>query len=280
MLGALTSFCFMAIGAKELSGELNTFQVLFVRSAISLSIIIAVIVATGKQQLFRTKRLGWHGLRNLSHLAGQYGWFIAIGLLPLAEVFALEFTVPFWTALLAFLFLKESLTFKKVCAIVLGFIGVLLIVQPGFKQVDIGVVIILLAAICYSFAYISTRTLAATDAPLTILFYMCIIQFPITMAFALPNWQTPVGIHWLWLTVIGVTALSAHFCLSNAMKYADAAVVVTMDFLRLPAIAVIGALFYAEQVDVTLLVGAMLMLSGNVINLSQPKAKQQPLKSE
>ncbi|WP_194436585.1 DMT family transporter [Vibrio fluminensis] len=274
MLGALASFCLMAIGAKELSGELNTFQVLFVRSAISLGVVVAIIAVSGKTDLFRTQRLKWHSFRNISHLAGQYGWFVAIGLLPLAEVFALEFTVPFWTAILAYVVLKESLTARKLIAIMCGFLGVLIIVQPGFKQIDFGVIVILLAAICYSFTYISTRTLASTDAPLTILFYMCIIQFPITLVFALPHWESPNSNQWLWMAAIGITAMSAHYCLSNAMKYADAAIVVTMDFLRLPAIAIVGALFYAEKIEVTLLIGALLMLGGNIVNLYQPKRKR------
>ncbi|MBA5763788.1 DMT family transporter [Vibrio sp. 404] len=274
MVGALVSFCLMAIAAKELSGAVSTFQVLFIRSAISLLIVVVIIVLSGNRHWMNTKRFGWHGLRNISHLAGQFGWFIAIGMLPLAEVFALEFTVPFWTALLAFLFLKESISLRKLFAIVFGFVGVMVIVQPGFKQMDSGVLVILLAAICYSFAYISTRALAVTEAPITILFYMCVIQFPITLIFALFDWQTPQGMQWLWLLIIGITALTAHYCLSHAMKYADAAVVVTMDFLRLPAIAVVGALFYAEKIELTLFLGALLMLFGNVVNLYQPKRER------
>lgn len=271
-MGALSSFCFMAIAAKELSGEINTFQILFIRSAISLMIIVSIITLSNNWQWFTTKRLGWHGLRNITHLAGQYGWFVAIGMLPLAEVFALEFTVPFWTALLAFLLLRESLSLRKLVAIFFGFAGVMIIVQPGFKQVDAGVMVILLAAIFYSFAYIGTRALATTENPVTILFYMCAIQFPITLCFAFNEWQTPDLRQWFWLLVVSVSALTAHYCLSHAMKYSDAAVVVTMDFLRLPAIAIVGALFYAEKIEPALFLGALLMLFGNVVNLYRRKS--------
>ena len=280
MLGTLLSFSFMAVAAKELSGQLATFQVLFFRSAISLLIISTILIVIGKRALITTSQLKWHGLRNVFHLAGQYGWFVAIGLLPLAEVFALEFTVPFWTAILAAALLKEALTLRKLTAITFGLVGVMVIVKPGFEQIQIGVGVMLVAAMCYAMAYISTKRLTQTEAPLTILFYMTLIQFPICLLFAIPDWQLPNGGQWLWLVMIAITALTAHYCLSQAMRYADSAVVVTMDYFRLPIIAFIGVLLYNEQVEMSLFIGASLMLFGNLVNFYQPKFKQEKRKQK
>ncbi|WP_332308915.1 DMT family transporter [Enterovibrio coralii] len=145
---ALGSFCLMAVAAKELSSEVDTFQVLFFRSLIGLLVITTIIFASrNTASLLKTQRIKLHGLRNSVHFIGQMAWFIGISLLPLAEVFALEFTVPLWTALIAALFLKERLTLKKLLSIAFGFAGVLIIVQPGVKALDIASLEVLAAAI-------------------------------------------------------------------------------------------------------------------------------------
>ncbi len=272
MLGTLLSFCLMAIGARELSGEVSTFQMLFFRSVIGLVAISLLMFATRTTAHVFTRRLRLHGLRNVFHYAGQYGWFVGIGLLPLAEVFALEFTVPLWTAIIAWLFLGEALTKAKLAAIGFGLLGVFIIVKPGYEVVNLASLIVLGAAMCYSISHACTKSLSATEHPFTILFMMCVIQLPIGFVLALPSWQMPVGTQWNWLLLIGVTALSAHFCMTKAMQYADVTSVVIMDFFRLPAIAVVGVFLYNEQFEWSLLLGALLMLLGNVAAMSKLKA--------
>ncbi len=103
MMGTLASFSFMAIAARELSGTIDTFQILFFRSLLGLIIISLLIFAKKDLSLLSTKRLKQHFARNITHFGGQYGWFLGLSLLPLATVFALEFTVPLWTASLCHL---------------------------------------------------------------------------------------------------------------------------------------------------------------------------------
>lgn len=271
MLGALMSFCLMAVGARELSGQIDTFQVLFFRSAIGLVVISFIVASTRNIKLFRSNRIGLHGVRNVFHFAGQYGWFVGIGLLPLAEVFALEFTVPLWTALIACFFLNEKLTTKKVISIMLGILGVIVIVQPGIEVINYASLIVLGAAICYAIAHASTKSLSSTESPLTILFLMCLVQLPMGLCFSLLNWQHPTGIEWLWISAIGISALLAHYCMAKAMQSAEVTAVVTMDFFRLPVIAIIGVALYSESFEITLIVGALLMLFGNLLNIYAPK---------
>ncbi|MCC2524704.1 DMT family transporter [Vibrio coralliilyticus] len=270
MTGALVSFSLMAVGARELSGHVDTFLVLFFRSLIGLIIVSLLIIKSGQFRLFRTQRMGLHTLRNVFHFGGQYGWFIGIGLLPLAEVFAIEFTVPLWTLLIACLFLGEKLNVRKVSAITFGFAGVWMIVQPGSDIVNLAAIIVLGAAIGYSVAHATTKSLSSTEHPLTILFLMCLIQFPIGLGMSLSEWQLPSGWQWVWITVVGITALTAHFCITKAMQYAEASVVVTMDFLRLPVIAAVGIVLYSESFETSLILGALLMLCGNLLNLYSP----------
>lgn len=273
MVGALFSFCLMAVGARELSAEIDTFQTLFIRSLVGLVVIGLVIAGSGRMTLFSTRRGFLHTARNLFHFGGQYGWFTGIGLLPLAEVFALEFTVPLWTLLFATLFLGERMTATKVVAILFGIAGVLVIVRPGAEIFDPAALIVIAAAICYSVAHVSTKALSSSDHPLTVLFYMCLVQLPVGLLLSLSGWRWPDARHWFWLLLVGLTALTAHYCITRAMQLSEAGVVVTLDFLRLPLIAVVGVLFYQESFDIALLLGAGLMLLGNLLNVHRQRAE-------
>ena len=266
MSGSLLSFCLMAIGARELAGEIPVFQTLFVRSAVGLLCVVAILYVTKQAALIKTKALGLHVFRNGFHLAGQYGWFLGIGLLPLAEVFALEFTVPIWTAIFASIVLKETLTRRKLIAIACGLLGVLVIVQPGVAIVNVASLIVLGAAICYAIAHTSTKALSATEKPIVILFYMCLVQLPVALALSLSAWVWPVGVQWVWLVSIALSALSAHYCMVKAMHYAEITIIVTMDFLRLPLIAMLGMLLYQEHFEFAIMLGGALMLLGNLVN--------------
>ncbi|MGP4713375.1 DMT family transporter [Psychrobacter sp. DM8] len=275
MIGALTSFCLMAIGARELNGEISVFQILFFRSIVGLLVLLPIIWLSNAlpkiRHLLFPKRLKLHVVRNLFHFAGQYGWFLGIGLLPLATVFAIEFTVPFWTIIISYLFLKEPITIKKIIAVLLGILGVLVIVQPSLDVAHYASLIVLGAAICYAFAHVCTKSLSNTDSPITIIFMMCLIQAPLGLLLFIEGWTTPVDIQWLWLVIIGVTALSAHYCMTKAMQYAEVTFVVTMDMFRLPLISLIGVLLYSESFSAALVVGMLLIVAGNSLNIYSRK---------
>lgn len=279
MCGALLSFSLLAIGARELSGDISVYQTLLVRSTVGLVFILSLMLVRQKSSLMLTQRPGLHIFRNLFHFGGQYGWFVGIGLLPLAEVFALEFTVPFWTVIIAAIFLKESITRRKVIAVLLGTLGVVLIVKPGYEIINVASFIVLGAAMCFAVVHSSTKSLASTEKPLTIIFYMCVVQLPIGLLLSLSVWKWPDALQWLWLVVVGMTALSAHFCMAKAMQYAEITRIVTLDFLRLPLIALLGVLLYDEAFEVSLMLGGLLMLLGNFINLYHRKQVKHPVKA-
>ena len=277
MSGALMSFCILAIGARELSGELSIAQSLFIRSAIGLIFLSGVYFCQSRffnveKLKTRTKqsrvKIGkLHVFRNVFHFIAQYGWFLGIGLLPLAEVFALEFTVPIWTLIIASFFLDEKVTMNKLIAIFLGTLGVVAIVQPGYALIDYASIIVLGSAVCFAIAHTTTKSLARTESPLIILLFMCLVQLPIGLFFSLPHWVWPQGEQWLWLTVIGLSALAAHYCLANAMKYAEVTTIITLDFFRLPLIALVGVIFYHEAFELPLLIGGALMLMANLVGV-------------
>ncbi|TVV45725.1 DMT family transporter [Thalassolituus sp. C2-1] len=266
MSGALLSFMLMAISGRELSHSLTTYQILFFRSVIGVLVISILLSRSGWQQI-RTQRLKTHWLRNIAHYAGQYGWFYGLAFIPLAEVIAIEFTTPVWTALLAFFLLKERLTGARLQALVLGIAGLLLILRPGAGVLQPAAFAVLGGALGYAFSYIQTKSLTRTDTPLCILFYMTLMQLPFGLVPSVLNWTTLAAETLPWILLVGITAMSAHFCMAHAFRLADATVVVPMDFLRLPLIAVVGYLFYQESIDLFVLAGAVLMFSGNLLNL-------------
>ncbi|MBY4677342.1 DMT family transporter [Marinobacterium arenosum] len=279
MSGALLSFIAMALSGRELSAELTTWQILLLRSLVGL-LLISALIGRRDWSLLKTGRPGLQLVRNLSHYIGQWGWFYGIALIPLAEVFAIEFTVPIWTAFLAPLLLGERLTPVRLLTVMIGFAGILIVLRPGIEVVSPAALAVLVGAIGFAGAYVLTKKLTASEPPLTILFYMCLLQLPMGLIPSLFDWQ-PLAWHQLpWILLVGVTAMSAHYCIARAMQLADATLVIPLDFLRLPLIALIGFLLYGEPIDGWVLLGALVMVAGNGLNVVSEQRKQARLLAE
>ena len=273
MMGSLTSFAAMAIAGRELAAaRMSTFEILFFRSLVGLVMVSALLARSGWGQL-SVKRFGLHLVRNVSHFGGQFGWFYGISMIPLAEVFAIEFTTPMWAAIMAALLLGERMTRPRILAIVLGIAGVLIILRPGVEVIHPAALAVLGAAACYALTFVLTRKLAPTESALGILFYMTVIQLPLALIPAMANWVTPPPALWPWLLVVGATGLTAHYCHTRALRLADATAMAPMEFLRLPLIAVVGLLFYGEELDWLVFAGAAVMVAGNFANILSERAR-------
>jgi drug/metabolite transporter (DMT)-like permease len=209
-----------------------------------------------------------HALRNSVHFASQYAWALSLTLLPLATVFALEFTMPAWVALLAIPVLGERMNVSRAGSIVLGFIGVLVIVRPGLESFQPAVLLVLAAAIGFAISLIATKRLTSTVGTFAILFWMNVMQLPMGLAGSDPWFVLRLeAAHVPYLAGVGIAGLSSHFCLTNAFRAGDATIVVPFDFLRIPLIALVGWLFYAETLDVFVFAGAAIIIAGVVWNL-------------
>jgi drug/metabolite transporter (DMT)-like permease len=269
MLGAIVAFSAMAVAGRAASLELDTFEMMTYRSIIGLVVVLAVGGAAGTLNQITRRHLGVHVVRNLAHFTGQNLWFFAITVAPLALVFALEFTSPLWTMALAALFLGERLTVWKIAAGLLGFAGILIIVQPGAQPISIGMVAAATAAVFFASTAILTKRLTRTESITCILFYLTAMQLVIGLIACLydGDMALPSAAMLPWLVVIGLGGLTAHFCLTTALSIAPASIVMPMDFARLPAIAVIGMLFYAETLQWGVVVGAVLIFAANYLNI-------------
>ncbi|HET7362902.1 MAG TPA: DMT family transporter [Burkholderiales bacterium] len=270
MLGAVLSFAAMAIAVRELQRHMGTLQILALRTGMTLAIVVALVAGHGTAAI-ATRRLPLHATRALVHLAGQYCWMYAISALALATVFAIEFTMPVWTALLAAAFLGERLTQGRLVQLALGLVGVAIILRPGFGAFHPAALVMLLGSLFYAGNMIFTKRLSATDTALAVTFWMSAVQLPVTLVAALPSWVAPQLSDAPWIVVIGAGSFAAHYSMTRAMKLADATVVVPIDFIRLPLIAVVGALVYAESFDPLVLVGAAVIFAGTYYSLRRER---------
>jgi len=267
MAGWLALMLIVAIAGRETTRELNVFQIMEVRSILGFFMLYPLIRVNGGFAAMKTSRPLQHIGRNLIHYAAQLGWFFALTLIPLGQVVSIEFTMPIWTAILAASFLGERMTVWKISAIALGVVGVTVIVRPVAGEINPGQLIALGAALGFGISIAMMKSLTRTETTLTIIFWMLVIQAAAGFFPSLYIWIWPSAYAWGWIVVIAFCGTFSHYCMARAMLHADATVVVPMDFLRVPLTATAGWLIYSERLDMFTVLGAVLILTGNLLNL-------------
>ena len=265
---AVLAFSFMAVAARELLRHMGAFEILFLRTLVTMLLVSAVVARAGTATL-RTRLFRFHLARALMHLGGQYCWIYAIGALTLATVFAIEFTMPVWVALLATAFLGERMNRGRVAMLVLGLAGIAIILRPDIGGLHPAALVMVLGSMFYAGNMVMTKRISTADSPLAVLFWMSLTQLPLTFATAAPQWVTPKPVDLFWAAVIGSGSFVAHYSMTRAMKLGDATLVVPIDFLRLPLIAVVGAVFYHEPLQAATFAGAAVIFAGTYYSLSR-----------
>jgi drug/metabolite transporter (DMT)-like permease len=277
MTGAIASFSLMAVAGREVSVDLDTFELMMYRSLIGAVIITVIGAATGRLPQVRTGRMRLHAMRNVFHFAGQNLWFYGVAVIPLAQLFAFEFTTPLWVALLAPLVLGEALTGKRALACLLGFIGILIVARPGISPLGIGHLAGALAAIGFAGNVLLTKRLSKTESVWRILFWMTWMQllFGLVCAGFDGDIALPQMASVKWVVIVGLCGLTAHLCITSALQCAPASTVSPMDFARLPIIAVVGMLLYDEPLEIAVFAGAALILISNLMNTRAGRRKRE-----
>jgi drug/metabolite transporter (DMT)-like permease len=248
----------MALAIRDLTPDYSVLQQIFMRSVISLSLILPWAIRQGRAKL-RTARPGLHLFRNLVHYIGNLGWFYGVATIALADVAALQFTLPLFTVILAALVLREQVGPHRWAATVIGFAGALVIIRPGFETVGLGTMAVLVSAAFYASSQAASKALSNTESPQAVLFYMAVIFVPVSAGPAMLDW-TPLR----WdampaILVLGVTGYLAHFSIIRAFAAADASFVMPFDFMKLPISAAFGYILYREFPDLWTWVGAVII---------------------
>jgi len=269
MSGAIASYIVAALAVRALAKSLSVFEIMSLRSAGGLALLLAFMTVRPKMRRgLASRRIGLHLVRNSVHFAGQIIWALAVTLLPLATVFALEFTAPIWVAVFAVMLLGERLTPTRAASIAVCLAGVVVILHPGLSSFTPVALLALAAAFTRAFTDVVTKKLTRTETTFAILFWMNLMQLPMNFAGSDPLFIARLDAS-MALPAIGITiaGLAIHLCVAQAFRYGDAMVVVPLDFLRVPLIAVIGWSFYGEALDGLVLGGAGLIMAGVIWNL-------------
>lgn len=283
MIGAIVSFTAMAIAGRAALRGADVLVIAVWRTFFGFAILLAIVklqaIPVGS---LASRRPDLQVVRNLIHFTAQFFWLCALTRMTLAELTTLEFTAPLWVALLAPLLLGERLSALRIGAAVLGFIGVLVVVRPGVIAFGAGTPFALGAALGYALSMITTKRLLRGDSAFTILFWMQGLQVLIGLAVLLASGLVgygqglviPDAITLVWIAVVGVLGLTAHYSLTMAFTHADAIIVAPMDFLRLPLVALVGVAIYGEALDFWVLGGGLIVVIANLLNIrgERPRA--------
>lgn len=269
MIGSIASFSSMAVAGRELSTSLDTFEIMMYRSMFGLVIVLLVAGFAGTLAQISTGHFRLHLVRNMAHFTGQNLWFYAVTVIPLAQVFALEFTSPLWVIVLSPLVLGERLTAMRGLAAVMGFTGILIVARPDMAGINAGVITAASSAIFFALTIMLTKKLTRTQSITCILFWLTAMQlvFGIVAAGYDGDVAIPTAGALPLVLLIGAAGLMAHFCMTNALSLAPATVVVPVDFFRLPTIAVVGMLLYQEPLEIQVFIGALIIFAGIYLNL-------------
>jgi drug/metabolite transporter (DMT)-like permease len=269
MIGAVVSFTAMAIAGRELGGDFDTFEIMMYRSAFGFLVVLALAFATGSYRQIGIDAIGIHLIRNLFHFTGQNLWFFAVTIVPLAQVFALEFTTPLWVIVLSFLLLGERLTKVRALAAVMGFIGILIVARPSVEGLNAGILAAAGCAVFFALTYVFTKRLTRSETITGIMFYLTFFQliFGVIAAGYDGDIALPTAAALPWLILVACCGLLAHFCITKALTIAPATVVAPIDFARLPLVAVAAMLLYNEAIAIWVFVGAVIIFAGNYLNI-------------
>ena len=271
MLLSTLGFSIMHALIRHLAGALDPIQIAFFRNFFGLVVFLPWFLRYGFAPL-RTNQLKLHALRAVLNVCAMFAFFSALGMTPLARVTALGFTAPLFATLLSVVVLGEVIRLRRWTATICGFLGTLVILRPGFAEIDLGSLLSLFAALLWGCTLIVIKVLARTESSITITSYMNILLTLLSLVPALLVWRTPEGTQWLWLLAIGVLGTLSQVAITQSLKEADTGAVMPFDFCKLIWVAILGYLFFAEVPDLFVwLGGAIVFASATYIAIRESR---------
>ncbi len=257
-IGATLFGSFMGAGVKFLSDDLHPITICFYRCLMGL-IIITPFVAKNNFQALQTDNMRLQIFRALINIISMICWFSAIGMMHFEKATALGFTTPLFTTVLAVLILGEVIRFHRTAALLLGFIGILIIIRPGYMPFEFGTILMLIASFSFSFVLIFVKKLSATDSSLTIIFYHLLYMTPAFFILSLFYWENVNLNQLIIFSLMGASGLLSHWCLAQAFKMSDTTFVMPLQFTKLIWASLIGLFIFAEQPDIWTWVGGVII---------------------
>ncbi len=280
MMLSTLGFSGMHVMIRYLSGALDPIQIAFFRNFFGLIVFLPWFLRSGLAPL-RTNQFKLHALRAGLNVCAMLAFFSALGMTPVSRVTALGFTAPLFAAVLSVVVLGEVFRLRRWTATLCGFLGTLVILRPGFAEIDLGSLLVLFSALLWGCTLLVIKVLARTESSLTITSYMNILLTLLSLVPALLVWRTPEGAQWFWLLAIGVLGTLAQVAITQSLKEADTGVVMPFDFLKLIWVAIMGYLFFGETPGLFVwLGGAIVFASATYIAIRESRlARERACKS-
>ncbi len=262
MLGSTVFFALMVVAIRLASATLHTFEIAFFRNFFGLLAAAPLILRHGPGFL-KTTQFPRYLFRCVIGICSMLAGFWAIGHLPLAQAVSLSYSTPLFVTLAAAAMLNEQVRARRWTAVVLGFIGVLIIVRPGTSQFTVDAMIAVLAAVMSALVAIQIKQLSNTEPADRIVIYTTLLWVPMSLVPALAVWEWPQGITWVWVIAAGVLGTGGHMLWTRALKLGEVSALTPISFMQLPVVALFGWLLFDETLDAWTLVGAGIIFGAN-----------------
>ncbi len=255
------SFVVMHSAAKYLSDEINIFEITFLRCSLVIFVLSPMIFKEGVK-IFVTKQPKFQFFRIVTNSIAMLCFFYGLTLTSLSQVTALNLTVPIFTTLLAFIFLKEKLKIRRSIALLIGFFGTMIVLRPDVS-INYGGMLILTSAIIWSISLIFIKKLTETDSAVTISLYAGVGMMPATFFVAYPFLTMPNLKQFIIIIFIAITGTIAQTLLNSAFKRGELAILLPLDFLKLVWSVLIGYTLFSESTPYTLWLGGFLIVASS-----------------
>lgn len=261
-LSAMLFGC-MALTIRLASTQLHPFEIAFFRNLFGLVFALPILMRHGRSILY-TQKLSLYFMRCTIGIVSMLAGFWALVHLPLAQAVAISYSTPLFVTIGAVLVLGEVVRARRWTAVVIGFVGVLIVLQPGAATFTAGALIALFAAAMSGSVAISIKFLTRTDKADTIVLYTTLIWVPLSLPPALWVWTTPTGITWLWIIASGFFGTMAHMLWTRALHLGDASAITPISFVQLPVVAVAAYFLFDEALTQWTVLGSLIILASNI----------------
>ncbi len=272
----IAELCFVGMGSlvKLLSENLPSQNVLFFRNLFGLLVLSPLIIKLGITSL-RTYNLKWHILRSLSGVCAMYFFFYALSELPLADAMLLKISAPLFIPIIAFAWLSEHISLRTIIAILTGFLGVILVLNPT-GTIHIAYVAGLMGGALAALAKVTIRHMSSTEPISRIVFYFGLISLIVSAIPMIWYWQNPSIREWILLILLGVFGTFGQLFLTKAYFFAPASRIAPFTYSSILFAGITGWIFWDEIVTLITISGALLIIVAGIIILREKQIKQQP----
>lgn len=261
--------------AKEILQTYSLVQFILLRSGIAIAIMLAIAPRFGGFRTLRTREVGWHILRSVFAIGAMFGFFYGLARMPLVNALTLGYTAPLIVTALSAIFLGDRVGWRRWTAVVIGFIGVLVMLRPGRGELSFAAVAVLIAAFCYACQAITARRLGSTESTLALAFYVVIGPLIVAVTlFDTESWLPPDTGGWLLIFGAAVCSIFAWVGFVNGYRAVSPAILAPLEYLALVAGAIAGFLIWDEVPDRWVVIGAVIIMASGVFVVYRSGAQQ------